>query len=121
MTLLGLDLVMTKRRHLLWNLDEPSACQVVTCKQTSQNAGLQKPIPPTLDREMQELEFNRRVEQGNVGVNTVDAPKLNWRSSRVRNVVDNRKGFEGGAGERRYVQRSMTKGDWYYTDFRFRK
>ena len=102
---------MTKRRHLLCDLDEPSACQVchvVLCKENSQKAGLQ-PKPRTLDREMQELEFNRRVEQGNLGITTVDPPRLNWQSSRVKNLADIRKGFEGARGKKRHVQRSTTK------------
>ena len=99
---------MTKRRHLLCDLDEPSACracQVVLSKENSQNAGLQ-PKPRTLDREMQGLEFNRRVEQGNVGIKTIDAPKISWQSSRVKNVADIRKGFQG---KRRHVQQSKIK------------
>ena len=90
---------MTKRRQQMRPRRTLGlSSRVLFGKQASQNAGLQKPKLRTLDREMQGLEFNRRVEQGNVGINTVDATRLDWQSSGIKNVVDNRTGFEGVKG-----------------------
>ena len=67
---------MTKRRHLLCDLDEPSACQVLLCKENSpKRRAAEAKTLESLDREMQGLEVNRRVEQGEVGMETDDATK----------------------------------------------
>ena len=63
---------MTKCRRLWCNLDEPSACYVVLCRKNSQKAGLQKPDPRNLDREMQNLEVNKRAKPAKIGMNKVD-------------------------------------------------
>ena len=94
---------MTKRSRLLCDFDEP----FVLCKETSQNAGLQKSKTRTLDREMQELEPNRRVEQGNVGINTVDAPRLDWQSFKGKERR-REKGLRGRRGKEART-RSTTK------------
>ena len=66
MTLLGLHYLMTKRRYPVVRLRRTLGLsgRALQKKKNSQNAGLQKPEPRTLDREMQKLELNRRVEQG---------------------------------------------------------
>ena len=109
---------MTKRSRLLCDFDEPLACQVVLCKETSQNAGLQKSKTRTLDREMQELEPNRRVGQGNAGINTVDAPRLDWQSFKGKE----RRREKGWRGRRGKEARTTIddQGNRDHTNFRFK-